>query len=116
MKYFLTIAVIAFSFSGFSQNLNEVSESRKQAQLLKSNSINSNSISIKTLNLNLVGVTKNNQGALKDEFLTYEKKVVSLYYDENNETMVIKYTGLSDEKIAFILDNNGVNINAIVNE
>lgn len=117
MKYFLTIIIIVCSFYGFSQNTKTISEKRKHAQLLKANSISNNSMSLKTLNLNLMGVPKNNQGALKDDFLDYEKKIISLEYDEFNELMTIKYSELSDAKIAFLLDKHGVDNSAItVNE
>ncbi|MCB9361590.1 MAG: hypothetical protein H6587_11170 [Flavobacteriales bacterium] len=115
MKYFLTIAFLSFSLFCFSQNTEKISTERQQAQLLKAKLVKNNN-SLKTLTLNLVGVPKNNQGALKDDFSTYKKKVVSLDYDEFNETMVIKYSGLSDEKITSLLNKHQVNDSAIVNE
>jgi hypothetical protein len=113
MKYFLTIAFLSFSLFCFSQNTEKISTERQQAQLLKAKLVKNNN-SLKTLTLNLVGVPKNNQGALKDDFTLYKKELISLDYNEFDETMIIKYYSLSDEKIASLLDKHQINSSAIV--
>jgi hypothetical protein len=114
MKYFLTIFILTIISSfGYSQTAKEIEQNaaaNKKIALQQQNHPK-----IKTLTLNLVGVPKNNQGALKDDFSTYEKKIVSLDYNEFTETMVIKYLGLSDEKIASLLNKHQVNNSVIVN-
>tara|TARA_R110001592_G_scaffold219624_1_gene474102 strand:+ start:2648 stop:2995 length:348 start_codon:yes stop_codon:yes gene_type:complete len=115
MNYFLTIVILTLISSlGYSQTAKEIEEQKKSTLRVDQQSISQNKIT--TLSLNLIGVSKNNQGALKDEFLSYKRQIVSLDYDEFTETMVIKYSGLSDEKIASLLDKHQISISAIVIE
>ena len=113
MKNSLTLVLLLLSMACFSQNTEKISTERQQAQLLKAKLVKNNN-SLKTLTLNLVGVPKNNQGALKDDFTLYKKELVSLDYNEFDETMIIKYYSLSDEKIASLLDKHQINSSAIV--
>jgi hypothetical protein len=115
MKYFLTIVILTLISSlGYSQTAKEIEQN-----VAANNKIGlqqQNQTKIKTLSLNLVGVPTNNQGALKDDFTLYKEELVSLDYNEFTETMVTKYSGLSDEKIISLLNKHQVNDSSIVNE
>ncbi|MDB4533280.1 hypothetical protein N9242_00290 [Vicingaceae bacterium] len=112
MKVLFPIILILLSFLAQSQTTEQIKE---QEIAVKMSGLRPGSETIKTLSLNLIGIPKNNQGALKDDFLDYKKKIISLDYNEFNESMVIIYFGLSKEKIDFLLKSNEINTSIINN-
>ncbi len=67
-----------------------------------------------TLTFNLSGLSKNEQGKIKDDILNYRKKIVSLILDEKNEVMTVTFLSiLPEEKIYAILSSHGYKSNLI---
>lgn len=113
MKLFIFSFLIFYSVNVFSQQNEANNISREQAQFLKANSIKNNNYIVKTISINLIGVNKELQGSLKDDFLEYDKKVISLDFNELDEYFIIKYTGLSDDKIFSLLNKYGISNSVI---
>ena len=108
MKIFITLSLIIGACSmGYSQTHTTKGIQKEQSKLTNQ---------ILTLSLDLNGVSKNDQGALKDDFLGYNRRIISLDYDEHGETMIITYSELSNDKITFLLDKYSINSSAIINE
>lgn len=58
------------------------------------------------ISLNLVGVPKSTQVKLKDELLSYKNDVISLDYNETNQSInLLHYGSLPTRRIMAILDN-----------
>ena len=115
MKKILTFTIFfVLILKCYSQNKTS-KEIEEEAASVRIPMRQSNSNQVKSITLNLKGVPKNNQGALKDEFLSYKDKIVTLVYDEELESMRIVYKSIiPDDKILFLLQNNNVSTDAIV--
>jgi hypothetical protein len=115
MKKFLTFTIFfVLILKGYSQNQTpkEIEEEIASVRIPMSQS---NSDQVKSITLNLKGVSKNNQGALKDEFTTYKDKVITLIYNEDQESMVLVYKSIIPySKILHILNNHGVSSSAVL--
>lgn len=115
MKKILTFTILfVLILKGYSQNKTS-KEIEEEAASVRIPMRQSNSNQVKSITLNLKGVPKNNQGALKDEFLTYKDKIVTLVYDEELESMRIVYKSIIPySKVLYILNNHGVSNSAIL--
>jgi len=115
MKYIITVLAFVFiCLDSYSQSksikqIEQEKSSERTAQITKLDD------QVKTLTLNLSGVSKDNQGLLKDEFLSYREKVVTVRYNESAEKMIIVHFGsLTINKITTILGHYGLDSSVIV--
>lgn len=115
MKNILTFIIgFVLFLNGYSQSQTpkEIEQEKASIRIPMSQS---NSNQVKSITFNLKGVPKNEQGALKDEFTTYKDKVITLIYNEDQESMVLVYKSIIPySKILYILNNHGVSSSAIL--
>ena len=107
MKFLIIGIFTLFTFKVYSQKETSYSNERAKYEAKRN-------IEATTLTFNLGGLSKNEQGKIKDDILNYKGKIISLILDEKSKVMTVTFLSiLSKEKIYNILSYHGYKNNLI---
>jgi hypothetical protein len=89
------------SFSQSPEHATSSTETQQNQEFINSN--------IYTLDLNLRNVSRNDQGALRDDLTRFESHIIKLEYDEVHETILLIHSKyITKEEVLFLLEKHAI--------